>query len=155
MLVSLGALRHELATDYDLPRHVLRFFRKLVRQQGIAFLDPRMTLDRLYAGGMRLQRAMEFLEFIEDQEPVIAAGTASLFGVRARLRAARRRLISLGSAALMVGAVLYLVMAFPGDVRDRLPAGIGYDIVQLGLLLTLVFLIVAFIRGVWTSSRTE
>ena len=72
MLVTLGTLRHELASHYDLPRHVLRFFRKLVRQQGVAFLDPRLMVDRLYAGGVRLQRAMDFLEFIEAQEPVIA-----------------------------------------------------------------------------------
>ena len=96
MLVTLGTLRHELATHYDLPRYVLRFFRKLVRQQGVSFLDPRLMVDRLYAGGVRLQRAMDFLEFIEAQEPVIAAGTSSLFGFRRRLRNARRRLVSLG-----------------------------------------------------------
>ena len=155
MLVTLGTLRHELATNYDLSKHVLRFFRKLVRQQGVAFLDPRLTVDRLYAGGVRVQRAMEFLEFLEAQEPVISEGTASLFGVRRRLRAARRRLVSLGTAVLVVGVALYFVLAFPGDVRSRLPAGIGYDVVHLGLLLLLVYLIVSLLRSIWRYSRSD
>ena len=40
MLVTLGALRHELATGYDLAAQVRRFFRLLVRQQAIRLLDP-------------------------------------------------------------------------------------------------------------------
>jgi ubiquinone biosynthesis protein len=153
MLVTLGTLRHELATDYDLPRHVLRFFRKLVRQQGVAFFDPRLTVDRLYAGGVRLQRAMEFLEFLEAQEPVIAAGSASLFGVRARLHAARRRLVSLGLAALVVGSALYLVLAYPGEARGILPAGMPYDVVHVALLLLLIWLIVSLLLSIRRYSR--
>jgi len=143
MLVTLGTLRHELATHYDLPRHVLRFFRKLIRQEGVALLDPRHAVDRLYGGGVRLQRAMQFLDFVEAQEPLIAAGTASLFGVSGRLQAVRRRLVRLGVAALLVGAALYIVLAYPGDVRSRLPAGVAYDVVQFGLLLLLIYLIVS------------
>ena len=35
MLVTLGALRHQLAVDYDLPDNVRRFVRRLARQQGL------------------------------------------------------------------------------------------------------------------------
>ena len=155
MLVTLGTLRHELATHYDLPRHVLRFFRKLVRQQGVSYLDPRMMVDRLYAGGVRLQRAMDFLEFIEAQEPVIAAGTSSLFGFRRRLRTARRRLVSLGLAALVVGAALYFVLADPDDAHRLLPPGVSYDVVHIGLLLLLVYLIASLILSVRGYSRSD
>ena len=37
-------------------------------------------------------------------------------------------------AVLTVGAVLYLVMAYPDDTRRVLPRGIQYTWVQLGLL---------------------
>ena len=119
--------------------------------RAIAFLDPRTTVDRLYAGGVRMQRAMEFLEFIEAQEPVIAAGTSVAVRVpRPACVAARRRLVSLGIAALVVGAALYVVLADDRDVRNMLPSQMPYDAVHLGLLVVLIVLIVslvAFIRG--------
>src|SRR4029077_15471454 len=96
MLVTLGTLRHELAVDYDLPENVRRFVRRLARQQGIAWLDPRRTLDRLYEGAGRVQRVIAFAEFLETQEPVILEAEASLFGLRRRMRTARRRAVTLG-----------------------------------------------------------
>ena len=65
----------QLAVEYDLQENVRRFVRRLARQQGLALLDPRRTFDRLYAGTGRIQRALEFLEFVEAQEPVITEAT--------------------------------------------------------------------------------
>ncbi len=148
MLVTLGTLRFQLAVEYDLQATVRRFIRRLGRQQGIALLDPRRTLDRLYATTGRIQRALEFMEFLEAQQPVITEATTSLFGFRRRVRSARRRLISLGASVLVVGAVLYVVLAFPGEVRGALPKEMPYTWVQIGLLVILVLLIVGLIRYV-------
>ncbi len=147
MLVTLGTLRHQLAIEYDLQDNVRRFVRKLARQQGIAWLDPRRTIDRLYAGTGRLQRALEFMEFLEAQEPVITEATSSLFGVRNRLRRAKRRLVTIGGAVLLVGAVLYLVLVFPDDTRRILPQGMDYTWTQIGLLVVLLILIAGLIRN--------
>ena len=93
MLVTLGTLRHSLAVDYDLQENVQRFVKRLARQQGLALLDPRRTFDRLYAGTGRVQRALQFLEFIEAQEPVITEATTMLFGYRNRMRRFKARFI--------------------------------------------------------------
>jgi ubiquinone biosynthesis protein len=90
MLVTLGTLRHQLSVEYDLPANVRQFVRRLARQQGLAFLDPRRTLDRLYAGTGRIQRALDFVEFLQAQEPVILEAEATLFGFRRRMQSARR-----------------------------------------------------------------
>ena len=148
MLVTLGTLRHQLAVDYDLPENVRHFVRRLARQQGLAWLDPRRTLDRLYAGTGRLQRALDFVEFLEAQEPVILEAEASLFGFRRRMRSARRGLIRLGASVLAVGAVLYLVLVFPDDTRRILPREVPYDWVNVGLLVVLLLLILTLIRYV-------
>jgi predicted unusual protein kinase regulating ubiquinone biosynthesis (AarF/ABC1/UbiB family) len=155
MLVTLGTLRHELAVSYDLPSNVRRFVRKLARQQGMAWLDPRRTLDRLYAGTGRLQRALEFVEFLEAQEPVIIEAQNSLFGFRRRIRNARRRLVSLGMSVLVVGAALYLVLAYPDDTRRMLPGGMDYTWVHLGLLAGLLILIVTLVRHVRGLGRDD
>ena len=150
MLVTLGALRHQLAIEYDLPDTVRRFVRRLARQQGLALLDPRLAMDRLYAGGGQIQRALNFVDFLEAQEPAIIEAEALLFGFRRRMRSARRALVRIGVAVLTVGAVLYLVMAYPDDTRRMLPAGVQYAWVQLGLLVLLIALIVwlvNFVRG--------
>ena len=97
-----------------------------------------------------VRRALEFVEFIEAQQPFIVAAERSLFGFRGRLRRARRRLVSLGISALVVGAALYVVLADDRDVRNMLPSQMPYDAVHLGLLVVLIVLIatlVAFIRG--------
>jgi ubiquinone biosynthesis protein len=155
MLVTLGTLRHELAVDYDLPENVRRFVRRLARQQGIAWLDPRRTLDRLYEGAGRIQRAIAFAEFLETQEPVILEAEASLFGLRRRMRTARRRAVTLGLSVLVVGALLYLVLVFPDDTRRALPGWMPYSWVHVGLLVTLVYLILTLINHVRGLGRED
>jgi len=148
MLVTLGTLRHGLAVDYDLPSNVRQFVRRLARQQSMTLLDPRRTFDRLYAATGRMQRALDFVEFLEAQQPVILEAEASLFGFRRRMRSARRGLIRLGLSVLIVGALLYLVLAFPDDTRRVLPTGMDYGWVHVGLLVLLVFLLLTLIRNV-------
>jgi predicted unusual protein kinase regulating ubiquinone biosynthesis (AarF/ABC1/UbiB family) len=155
MLVTLGTLRHQLAVDYDLPSNVRRFIGNFARHQGMAWLDPRRTLDRLYAGTGRIQRALEFVEFLEAQEPVIIEAQNSLFGFRRRIRNARRRLVSLGMSVLLVGAGLYLVLAYPDDTRRILPAGMDYTWVHVGLLAALLLLIATLVRHVRGLGRED
>jgi ubiquinone biosynthesis protein len=153
MLVTLGTLRHQLAVEYDLPENVRHFVRRLARQQGLAWLDPRRTLDRLYAGTGSLRRALDFVDFLEAQEPVILEAEASLFGFRRRMQSARRGLIRLGTSVVAVGAVLYLVLAFPDDTRRILPSGMPYTWVHVGLLVILVALILTLVRHVRRLGR--
>jgi predicted unusual protein kinase regulating ubiquinone biosynthesis (AarF/ABC1/UbiB family) len=155
MLVTLGTLRHQLAVEYDLPENVRHFVRRLARQQGLAWLDPRRTLDRLYAGAGRMQRALDFLEFVEGQEAVLTEVTGSLIGYRNRIRRVTRRIISIGGAVLVVGAVLYLVLAFPDDTRRVLPKEMDYTWFQLGILALLLLLIVNFIRNMRSIGRED
>jgi len=155
MLVTLGALRHELASEYDLASQVRRFFRRLIRQQATAWLDPRKAMDRLYAGGIRLGRALEFVEFIEAQQPFITAAEDSLFGLRRRMRSARRRLVTLGALALALGAALYVVLADPGGTRRALPKEVPYSLVHYGLLASLVLVLLALVLSVRSLSRPD
>jgi ubiquinone biosynthesis protein len=147
MLVTLGTLRHQLAVEYDLPANVRQFVRKLARQQSLALLDPRRTFDRLYAATGRMQRALAFAEFLEDQQPVITEATSMLFGYRNRIRRVKQRLIGFGTAVLVVGALLYLVLVFPDDTRRMLPQGIDYTWFQLGLLAILLVLVFNLVRN--------
>jgi predicted unusual protein kinase regulating ubiquinone biosynthesis (AarF/ABC1/UbiB family) len=141
MLVTLGTLRHDLAVTYDVMATTRRFFRRLMRQQTAAWLDPRLSLERIHAGRARMQRAMEFLEFLEAQQQVITAGTSSLFGVRRRVREAWHRLIRLGVAALVTGVALYAVVADPSGTQRLLPPEVPYTWVHGGLLLLFVVLV--------------
>jgi predicted unusual protein kinase regulating ubiquinone biosynthesis (AarF/ABC1/UbiB family) len=141
MLVTLGALRHQLATDYDLAATVQRFFVKVGRQEAVTALDPRQALGRAYDASVRVRRAIEFVEFLEAQEATLTTAVDSLFGIRGRLRRARRRLISLGAAVLLVGAILYVVMADPDGTRRLLPAGVTYPVVHFSLTILLLVLI--------------
>jgi predicted unusual protein kinase regulating ubiquinone biosynthesis (AarF/ABC1/UbiB family) len=150
MLVTLGALRHQLAIDYDLAENVRRFVRRLARQQGVSLMDPRMALDRLYAGAGRVQRALDFLEFVEGQESTILEVQSSVFGIRRRMQHARRTIVRLGVAVLAVGGVLYVVLRFPDETRRVLPRELPYDWVNVGLLVLLILLIgwlINFVRG--------
>jgi len=147
MLVTLGALRHELAVAYDLPENVRRFVRRLARQQGMQWLDPRRSLDRVLAGVSRVQRAIEFVEFLEAQEPVIVEAQNSLFGFRRRIRNIRRRLVSLGLAILVVGGALYFVLADPDDTKKVIPSDLPYPLLHYGLLTILVILIVVLVSN--------
>ena len=115
------------------PRHVRRFVRRLARQQSLSLLDPRLAMDRLYAGGTQVQRALHFVDFLEGQEPTILEAESLLFGFRRKMQNADGR--SCGSAAGprdRRGAV-------PGDGLPRRhaahAAGRGhYTWVQFGLL---------------------
>ena len=147
MLVTLGALRHRLAIEYDLQDNVRQFVRRLGRQQGLAWLDPRRSVDRLFAGAARVQRALEFVEFLEGQEAFIVEAQSSLFGFRRRVRQIRRRLVSLGVSVLVVGAALYLVLAYPNDTERMLPRDVPYPLVHYGLLALLVVLIVVLVSS--------
>jgi hypothetical protein len=155
MLVTLGTLRHELATDYDLPATARRFFGQLFRRQAAAWLDPRKVMDHLYAGSVKLQRAIEFVEYLEGQEPAITAGVDALFGLRNSVRRARRRVTMLGLSVLMVGAILYVVLADPDGTRRVLPADIPYPFVHYTLLAVLVVLIVSLIANVRNFGRVD
>jgi predicted unusual protein kinase regulating ubiquinone biosynthesis (AarF/ABC1/UbiB family) len=145
MLVTLGALRHALAIDYDLQDNVRQFVRRLARQQGMAWLDPRRTVDRLFAGAARIQRTIEFMEFIESQESFIVEAQTSLFGFRRRIRQVRRRLVSLGVGVLAVGGFLYLVLAYPREARQVLPGDLPYPFLHYGLLGLLIILVIVLI----------
>jgi predicted unusual protein kinase regulating ubiquinone biosynthesis (AarF/ABC1/UbiB family) len=147
MLVTLGTLRHSLAVDYDLPANVRHFVRRLARQQATALLDPRRTFDRLYAATGRMQRALAFVEFLEAQQPVITEATGTLFGYRNRIRRVKQRLIGFGTAILVVGGLLYLVLAFREDTKKLLPPEVDYTWFQLGLLAVLLVLIFNLIRN--------
>ena len=150
MMVTLGALRHQLAVHYDLPDNVRRFVRRLARQQSLSWLDPRLVVDRLYAGTARAQRALDFLEFVEAQEPAILEAESALFGFRNRMRNAKRTLIRLGVAILGVGAVLYLILKFPDETRRAMPVEGSYEAVNIGLLVLLLVLILVginYVRG--------
>lgn len=147
MLVTLGTLRHALAIEYDLQDNVRQFVRRLARQQGMAWLDPRRTVDRLFAGAARIQRTLEFMEFIEGQESFIVEAQSSLFGFRNRIRSIRRRLVSLGVGLLVVGGLLYFVLAYPGETRQLMPRDLPYPFLHYGLLGLLVILVVVLISN--------
>jgi predicted unusual protein kinase regulating ubiquinone biosynthesis (AarF/ABC1/UbiB family) len=155
MLVTLGALRHQLAPDYDLPSLVRRFFVRLLQQQGAAWLDPRTVMGRAYEGSIRLRRALEFVELLEAQAPLITAAGEAYFGVRRNLQTLRRRVIGLGGAALVVGAALYVVLANPDGTRAVVPAQVPYTWVHLGLLALLLFLILSLALQGRQLSRAE
>ena len=68
---------------------------------------------------------------------------------------ARRRLISLGFSVLVVGGVLYIVLAFPGEVRASLPRELPYTWVQLGLLAILILLLFGLINYIRDMGRED
>ena len=147
MLVTLGALRHSLAIEYDLQDNVRQFVRRLARQQGLAWLDPRRTVDRVVAGAARIQRTLEFMEFIEGQEAFIVEAQSSLFGFRHRIRSIRRRLVTLGVGVLVVGGLLYVVLAYPDETREVAPRDLPYPLLHYGLLAILIILIVTLVSN--------
>ena len=120
----------------------------------IRLLNPRMAMERAYAGVVRARRAMDFVEFLEDQQPNIADATDSLLGFRRRARAGRR-LLGLGLSALVVGALLYVVLADPTDTAAMLPDGVPYAGVHYGLLVLLVVIVVVLIGHVRTMNSPE
>jgi ubiquinone biosynthesis protein len=147
MLVTLGALRHQLAIEYDLQENVRQFVRRLVRQQGMAWLDPRRSLDRLFAGVGQVQRALEFVEFAESMEPVIVEATDTVLGFRRRMKTFKRRLVSLGLAVVVVGGALYVVLAYRDETQQMLPRDVPYPLLHYGLLALLVLLVLAIVQN--------
>ena len=141
MLVMLGTIRHELAISYDLRANVRRFFTRYMRQRALALADPRLASERFYEASIRMRRALRFVEFIESQEPFIVEAQSTLLGFRRRMQAIRRRLVQLGVAVLVVGAVLYFVLREPDETRRMLPGGVDYSLVHYGLLVVLLLLI--------------
>ena len=121
MLVMLGTIRHELAISYDLRANVRRFFTRYMRQRALALADPRLASERFYEASIRMRRAVRFVEFIESQEPFLVEAQSTLLGFRRRMQAIRRRLVQLGVAVLVVGAVLYFVLREPDETRRMLP----------------------------------
>jgi len=112
-----------------------------MRQRAVALADPRLAMERFYDASVRVRRAVRFLEFIEAQEPFIVEAQSTLLGFRRRMQAVRRRLVQLGVAVLVTGAVLYFVLREPDETRRMLPGGVDYDLVQYGLLVVLLLLI--------------
>jgi hypothetical protein len=49
---------------------------------------------------------------------------------------------------LVIGAALYLVLAFPDDTRRVLPKEMDYSWVHVGLLVLLVYLLLTLFRKV-------
>jgi ubiquinone biosynthesis protein len=146
MLMTLGTLRHQLAAEYDLPELARRFFGRLIRQQGEAWLDPRLALGRLYEASIRIKRAVEFVEFLEAQQPLLASLTGSYLGARRGLQTLRRWAIGLGVAALAVGAALYFVLVDPTDARAMTPSQVPLELVHLLLLAVLLVLILGLLE---------
>jgi predicted unusual protein kinase regulating ubiquinone biosynthesis (AarF/ABC1/UbiB family) len=148
MLVTLGTLRHQLRREYDVARTARRFFVRLMRRRMVGWLDPRTSLERLDIVAARFERAVELFDTIEAQAPLITSATSSLLGVRRRARAARRGIMRLATATLIVGAGLYFVLADPSGTRALLPAEVSYDVVHLGLVILLVALILRLVLHV-------
>jgi len=147
MLVTLGTLRHELAVEYDLPENVRHFVRRLARQQGLALLDPRRSLDRLFAGVGQVQRALELVEFAESMQPVVLEATNTVFAFRSRMRSLKRRLVSLGVALAAAGGFLYIVLAFRDETQQMLPREVPYPLLHAGLLVLVVVLVLGIIQS--------
>jgi ubiquinone biosynthesis protein len=145
MLVTLGTIRHALAVRYDVVSYTRRFFTRLMKREMLAWFSPRQGVERLEAITTQMQRAVEFVQFLESQEQVITASTSGLFGLRRNLRQARQRLVRLGLAALVFGAALYFVLADPEDTTAILPAGVPYGWVHGGLVLALVIVLVLIV----------
>ena len=147
MLVMLGTLRHQLATEYDLPAVARQFFGKLLRRQAQEFVDPRLAMGRMYEVTTRVNRAVEFVEFLEEMQPLIASLANTYFGFQHTLQTLRRRAIAIGVAILLIGALLYFTLADPDTARTYSPPIIPFEFVHLILLGLLVFLTLAFVHN--------
>ena len=55
--------------------------------------------------------------------------------------------MSLGAGILLVGATLYVVLAYPSDTERMLPRDLPYPFVHYGLLALLVILIVVLVSN--------
>ena len=148
MLVTLGTIRHQLAADYDLAGLARQFFGGLIRQRGQQWLDPRLAMGRIYGASYRLQQAIAFVEYLEAQQPLLAGLIQSYYGVGHGLHTLYRRVVALGTSALVVGAVLYVVLADPDDARRVTPAIVPFELVHVVLLGLLILIVAALISQV-------
>jgi predicted unusual protein kinase regulating ubiquinone biosynthesis (AarF/ABC1/UbiB family) len=149
MLVMLGSLRQQLATEYDLPAVARRFFGQLLQKQGESWLDPRLAMGRIYTTTYRVKRAIEFVEFLEQQQPLIANLASTYFGFQQRVQSLKQRAIGLFVGVLMIGAGLYFVLADPEHARDLTPSFMPFEAVHLVLLGLLLLLILALVQSIW------
>lgn len=147
MLVMLGTLRHQLATDYDLPAVARQFFGKLFRQQAQEWVDPRLAIGRIYDASTRVNRVIGFVEYLEELQPLIASVAGTYFGFQRTLQTLRRRAIGIGLCIVLIGALLYFTLADPGNARKMSPSFIPFENVHLILLAVLVLLTLAFIQN--------
>jgi predicted unusual protein kinase regulating ubiquinone biosynthesis (AarF/ABC1/UbiB family) len=147
MLVMLGTLRHQLATDYDLPAVARQFFGKLFRQQAQEMIDPRLAMGRVYDTTTRVSRVIEFVEYLEELQPLIASVAGTYFGFQRSLQTLRRRAIGIGLAIMAIGGLLYFTLADPDNARKFTPSFIAFENVHLILLALIVVLTIAFIQN--------
>jgi predicted unusual protein kinase regulating ubiquinone biosynthesis (AarF/ABC1/UbiB family) len=150
MLVMLGTLRHQLATDYDLPAVARQFFGKLLQRQAAEFVDPRLAMARAFEVTTRVNRAVEFVEFLEGQQPLIASLAGYYFGVQRSLQTLKRRAIGIGVGILLIGGLLYFTLADPKTAESYTPSVIPFENVHLILLVILILLTLAFIQNLRT-----
>jgi predicted unusual protein kinase regulating ubiquinone biosynthesis (AarF/ABC1/UbiB family) len=147
MLVMLGTLRHQLATDYDLPAVARQFFGKLLQRQAAELVDPRQAMARGFEVATRVSRAVDFVEFLEAQQPLIASLAGYYFGVQRSLETLKRRAIGIGVAILLIGGLLYFVLADPDNARTYSPSFIPFENVHLILVVIMVVLTIAFVQN--------
>jgi predicted unusual protein kinase regulating ubiquinone biosynthesis (AarF/ABC1/UbiB family) len=147
MLLMLGTLRHQLATDYDLPAVARQFFGKLFREQAKEWVDPRLAMGRVYEVTTRVNRAIEFVEYLEELQPLIVSVASTYFGFQNTLQTLRRRAIGIGVAIVLCGGLLYFILADPGTARTFAPNWVPFENIHFILLGLLVLLTLAFIQN--------
>jgi hypothetical protein len=89
-----------------------------------------------------------FVEYLEEQQPLLAGLIQSYYGVGHGLHTLYRRVVGLGTAAILVGAVLYFVLIDPRDASRFVPAGVPFEVVHWALLAVLIVIIVVLIGHV-------
>ena len=90
---------------------------------------------------------------VVDATGHLAIGNLCVIAFVREVRTVRRRIVSLGLSVLVIGAALYLLLAFPTEARAVVPREMDMSWVHVGLLVALLFLIAALIRYVRDLSR--
>ena len=127
----------------------------LLRQRATQLLDPRLALERAYAGAIRAQRALEFVEFLEQQQPTIAATTSSLLGIQRRARNVRTRVVGLGWRHWPSAPCCTSCWLTRSDAAAMLPGWMPYTGVHYGLLVLLVVIVVVLLAHMRRLNRPE
>jgi predicted unusual protein kinase regulating ubiquinone biosynthesis (AarF/ABC1/UbiB family) len=154
-LFATDALRGELAPDYDLHRHVQRYFRRLIASEARQLLDPQHVLSVVHDRVFRLNRT---LDAVDAQLLVVSTVEARIRRLQARVRTARRWLGGLVTLVI-VGVVVIRVLdlkpdwrtagPLPDSARDWLPWLI------FGALLVVVLGIVAQVARLRNAERAS